>query len=109
MKIMTASNLFGLNFLQRASGGRSTPIVGDYDPQSQTWGGIVTAQSAGGCANECFNCCGNSTRTRDVTVSETRYTTYDGTDIATQQPGGGVDYSTDDCTDVSSEGDVDYE
>jgi hypothetical protein len=106
MKIMTASNLFGLNFLQPAAGGHSTPIGGDYDPQSQTWGGIVTAQSAGGCANECYNCCGNNTATDDYTMVQTSYTTYDATDVITNTPGGGTDYATDSATDNCWDADV---
>ena len=106
---MTASNLFGLNFLKPAAGGRSTPIVGDYDPQSQTWGGVVIAHSAGGCASECFNCCSNNTHTTSSTVEQTTYTTYDGTDVVTNGPGGYTDYATDDCQDAYTDGDIDYD
>jgi hypothetical protein len=95
MKIMTTSDIFGLNFLRPAAGGGSAPIVGDYDPRSQTWGGIVTAQSTGGCANECYNCCGNNTSTDDFTAERTNYTTYDATDLITNNPDGSTDYATD--------------
>jgi hypothetical protein len=108
VKTVTTSNLFGLNFLQQASGGRSTPIVGHYDPQSQTWGRIVTA-SAGDCASECFNCCGNSTGTSDTTVYVTRWTTYGSTDVITNTPGGGTDYATDDEADEHNESDMEYD
>jgi hypothetical protein len=104
MKIMTASNVFGLNFLQRVTGGHSAPIVGDYDPQSQTWGGIVTAQ---GCENECFNCCGNSSRTSYDTAQETTWTTFGATDVTTgtTRP----DYESDNARDSGLEDDLAYD
>lgn len=104
---MTTSNLFGLNFLRPTAEGHSTPVVGDYDPQSQTWGGIVTAQSAGGCASECFNCCTNNTITTVSTISETNYTSYDATDVVTNGPNGHVEYSTDDQEDYEWDGSAD--
>jgi hypothetical protein len=107
---MTASGIFGLNFLRPADGGGSAPIVGDYDPRSQTWGEIVTAQSAGGCASECYNCCGNTTgSTTYDTQHTTTWTTYNATDVETTRPGGGVDYTSDSATDSGTEGDIDWD
>jgi hypothetical protein len=104
MKIMNTSNVFGLNFLQSTGRAGSTLIVGDYDPQSQTWGGIVNAQAAGGCVSECHTCCGNNSSTSYSTSETTSWTTYGATDIetGTTRP----DYQSDDVLDSGLEGDV---
>jgi hypothetical protein len=112
---MNRSAVFGLNFLT-APGGGGASIVGDYDPRSQTWGGIVTAAagppgnngsgSNQTCTSTCLNCCPQTSYTSLV---PTNVLTQGGSQVATANPDNSMDLGTDDQPDSSTEGDVELD